>query len=101
MFWSAAILNRKNLINSADGEPLHGDDAGNATTGEKGMEFSWKFFVRMAIGPIASAGSYFVNKDSNEVGQDDLIGKTLLYVADILNALVIDKPAPKAPEFLR
>lgn len=66
------------------------------------MNFNWKFFVNMALPFIESAGRDYIGKDSNDVGKDDMIGQSLVYVANLLRAIINDKPElPKVPEALR
>ncbi len=62
---------------------------------------SWKFFVQMAIAPIHYAAQTFRNQDANDTGKDDIIGITLDYVADVLSAVVTDRPIPPAPAAIR
>jgi hypothetical protein len=65
------------------------------------MKFNWKFFVNLAIPFIEAAGRDYCAKDENNVGKDDIIGQSLIYVAVLLSAIVNDAPIPKAPEVLK
>lgn len=61
----------------------------------------WQFFVRMALPMVRMAGEEYKNRDSNSVGKDDLIGVSLTYAADIIEAVISDKPVPKVPQALK
>ena len=62
----------------------------------------WKMFVKMAIPVIHAAGEAYKGQDDNDTGRDDLIEVSLVYVADLLQAIVSDKPElPKAPAILQ
>ena len=65
------------------------------------MKNYWKILVRMAVPFIRSAGEAKKAEDENTTGKDDLIGVSLCYAADLLDALANDKDAPKAPAELR
>lgn len=62
---------------------------------------NWKFFARMAALYLRSAGEQYIAKDENSTGKDDATGVSLVYAANLIDALVTDKPLPKAPEVLR
>lgn len=62
---------------------------------------NWKFFVRMALPMIRMAGEEFKNKDTNTTGQDDMIGVSLTYAADLIEAAINGTPTPKAPAVLK
>ena len=63
---------------------------------------NWKFLLRLAIPMIRQAGESKKAEDADNVGRDDLIGASLVYAADLLDAILADKPAmPKAPAQLR
>lgn len=62
---------------------------------------SWKFFAKMAVPCIRSAGEMRKAEDPDNVGTDDVIGTSLVYVADLLESLINDgKNLPKAPAIL-
>ena len=52
------------------------------------MKDLWKYFARLAVPMIESAGEMYVNQDENETGKDDLIGKTLIYIASLIKAVL-------------
>lgn len=60
----------------------------------------WKYFARMAIPMIESAGEAKQAEDENSTGRDDLIGISLVYAAQLLQAIVSGKEIPKAPKVL-
>lgn len=63
---------------------------------------NWKFLLRLAIPMIQEAGISKKAEDSNNTGRDDLIGASLVYAADLLDAILSDKATmPKAPAGLR
>ena len=63
---------------------------------------NWKFWVRMALPFLRNAGEDFKAKDENSTGRDDLIGTSLVYAADLLDAILADKTTlPKAPSVLK
>ncbi len=50
---------------------------------------------------IRMAGESKIAEDSNKSGRDDLIGVSLVYAADLLDAIISDKQnLPKAPKDL-
>ncbi len=61
----------------------------------------WKYAVRMVIPLIRAAGIAKENEDPNTTGQDDLIGISLVYAADLLQSLVDGTDVPKAPAVLK
>jgi len=61
----------------------------------------WKIIVRSALPLVRAAGEAKKAEDTNTTGKDDLIGVSLCYAADLLDALIADKAPPKAPEALR
>ena len=61
----------------------------------------WKILARMAIPFIRSAGVAMENQDADNVGQDDLIGISLVYAADLLDAITSGKTPPTAPAQLQ
>lgn len=63
--------------------------------------FGWKMWTQMAIPALRNAGLAKKNEDANNTGKDDIIGSTLVYVADLLDALISDSELPKAPAFLK
>lgn len=65
------------------------------------MKNWWKTLVKMALPLLRSAGEEKKAEDENSTGKDDAIGVSLVYAADLLDALVSNKPLPKAPEVLR
>lgn len=66
-----------------------------------GFNLNWQMFAGMAVPFIRAAGLAKENEDSNNTGQDDLIGMSLVYVADLLQALIDGKAAlPKPPASL-
>ena len=63
---------------------------------------NWKMFIRMALPMLRMAGESKKAEDDNSTGRDDLIGVSLVYAADLLDAILADKPKlPKAPEALK
>ncbi|HRH40416.1 MAG TPA: hypothetical protein PKY82_02140 [Pyrinomonadaceae bacterium] len=62
---------------------------------------NWKMWVSMAIPAIRNAGISKKNEDANNTGRDDIIGSSLIYIADLLEAILSDKELPKAPSVLR
>lgn len=63
---------------------------------------NWKMFIRMALPMLRMAGESKKAEDDNTTGRDDLIGVSLVYAADLLDAILADKPKlPKAPDALR
>ena len=65
------------------------------------MKNYWKILIRMALPLLRSAGEEKKAEDENTTGKDDAIGVRLIYAADLLDALVSNKPLPKAPEVLQ
>lgn len=61
----------------------------------------WKRFVRMAIPFIRIAGEEYRDQDADNVGRDDLIGSSLIYVAALLEAILVGGQLPKAPAGLK
>jgi hypothetical protein len=65
------------------------------------MKDWWKIIVRMAVPLIRAAGEAKKNEDENNTGQDDAIGVSLVYAADLLDALLTGgSNLPKAPAIL-
>jgi hypothetical protein len=62
-----------------------------------GFNLNWKMFAGMAVPFIRAAGVSKENEDANTTGRDDLIGMSLVYVADLLQALIDDKPELPTP----
>lgn len=63
---------------------------------------NWKIFVRMLLPMLRMAGESKKAEDENQTGKDDLIGVSLIYAADLLEALLADKPKlPKVPDALK
>jgi len=62
---------------------------------------NWKFFVRMAIPFLRSGAESFRNQDPNDTGRDDMIGLSLEYAADLIEAVINHQPLPKAPDTLK
>ncbi len=65
------------------------------------MKDWWKTIVRMALPLVRAAGESKKAEDENTTGKDDMIGVSLVYAADLLDALVSGKDIPKAPSVLR
>ncbi len=65
------------------------------------MKKFWKVLIKMALPLLHSAGEAKKAEDENTTGKDDAIGVSLIYAADLLDALISDKPLPKAPDVLR
>jgi len=65
------------------------------------MKDWWKTIVRMALPLLRSAGEAKKAEDDNTTGTDDAIGVSLVYAADLLDALVSGKTLPKAPSILK
>jgi hypothetical protein len=63
---------------------------------------NWKFFVRMALPMLRMAGEEYKNRDDNNTGKDDLIGTSLVYAADLVEAAIAEKPKmPAVPNALK
>ncbi len=63
---------------------------------------NWKTFARMAVPFIRAAGESKKNEDADNTGRDDMIGSSLVYAADLLDAILADKPTlPKVPKHLQ
>jgi hypothetical protein len=62
---------------------------------------NWKMLVKLIVPMIRLAGEGKKAEDANTTGKDDLIGVSLVYAADLLDAVVGDKELPKAPAALR
>ena len=65
------------------------------------MKDWWKVIARMAIPLVRTAGVAKENEDANTTGQDDLIGLSLVYAADLLQSLIDGTEVPKAPAALK
>lgn len=65
------------------------------------MKDWWKVIAKMALPLVRAAGESKRAEDDNDTGKDDAIGVSLVYAADLLTALISDKPLPKAPTVLR
>ncbi len=65
------------------------------------MKDWWKVIARMAIPLVRAAGMAKENEDANTTGQDDLIGISLVYAADLLQSLIDGTDVPKAPAALK
>ena len=65
------------------------------------MKNYWKILVKMALPLLRSAGEEKKAEDENTTGKDDAIGVSLIYAADLLEALVSNKELPKAPKELK
>jgi hypothetical protein len=56
----------------------------------------------MCLPLLRQAGESKKAEDENSTGKDDLIGTSLVYAADLLDAILADKPKlPKAPDVLK
>lgn len=62
---------------------------------------NWKFFAKMGALYLRQAGEAKKAEDSNTTGKDDIQGVAMVFAADLIEALVSDKPLPKAPTELR
>lgn len=62
---------------------------------------NWRTLVRMLVPLLRMAGEGKKAEDTNTTGRDDAIGVSLVYAADLLDAIVTDKTLPKAPTALR
>mgnify|MGYP001568428524 CR=1 FL=1 len=62
---------------------------------------NWRIFIKMALPLLRAAGEAKKAEDANNVGKDDITGASMVYAADLLDALVSDKLLPKAPPSLR
>ena len=65
------------------------------------MTLNWQMFAGMAVPFIRAAGIQKENEDTNTTGKDDLIGISLVYVADLLQSLIDGKTPPAAPSVLQ
>ena len=63
--------------------------------------FDWKMLVKFVTPLIRIAGIKKVNEDDNNVGKDDAAGITLIFLADLAEALAGDKPLPAVPATYR
>lgn len=62
---------------------------------------NWKTILLM-IGPwLTMAGMAKKAEDTNDTGQDDIIGNTLVYIGSLCTALVAGRPLPVAPKHLQ
>lgn len=61
----------------------------------------WKVIANMAIPALQLAGEAKKAEDDNDTGKDDAIGVTLVFVGELLNALINGKPLPSIPDALR
>ena len=62
---------------------------------------NWRILVKWALPMLRMAGESKKAEDGNSEGRDDLIGVSLIYAADLLDAILSDKPnIPKAPQIL-
>jgi hypothetical protein len=52
------------------------------------MKALWRYFLKMAIPAVEMAGEAYINQDDNDTGQDDLIGRTLLYIVVLIKAVL-------------
>jgi hypothetical protein len=63
---------------------------------------NWKMWLRMVLPMLRMAGESKKAEDENTTGKDDLIGTSLVYAADLLDAILADKPKlPKVPDALK
>ena len=62
---------------------------------------NWKFFVRMALPMVRMDGEQFKNEDENTTGKDDMVGISLTYAADLIEAAINGTTLPKAPSVLK
>jgi hypothetical protein len=65
------------------------------------MKNYWKILINMALPLLRAAGEAKQAEDENTTGKDDLIGLAMVFAADLLDAIVKDKPLPKAPKALQ
>lgn len=61
---------------------------------------NFRMLLGFVLPMIRQAGEMYKAQDSNDTGQDDMIGASLIYAADILHAVVNHNPVPRAPEVL-
>lgn len=63
---------------------------------------NWKWIVMSILPMLRMAGMAKRNEDDNNTGKDDLIGVSLIYAADLLEAILSDKQTlPKVPDALK
>ncbi len=62
----------------------------------------WKVILQSVLPMVRMAGEAKKAEDTNDSGKDDLIGVSLVYAADLLQAILSDKPTlPKVPDALK
>lgn len=52
------------------------------------MKNWWKVLLKMALPLLRGAGEDYREQDENDTGKDDLIGYTLIYIADLGTAVL-------------
>lgn len=62
---------------------------------------NWKTILRWTMPMLRMAGEDKKNEDSNSTGKDDAQGIAMVFAADLVEAIVLNKPLPKAPDVLR
>lgn len=65
------------------------------------MKDFWKVLLKMATPLLRAAGEAKKSEDENTTGKDDAIGQSLVYIADLSDAIILNKPLPTAPDVLR
>lgn len=62
---------------------------------------NWKTILKWVMPMLRMAGEEKKAEDENTTGRDDAIGISMVYAADLVEAIVTNKPLPKAPSVLR
>lgn len=62
---------------------------------------NWKTILRWAMPMLRAAGEDKKAEDENSTGKDDAQGIAMVFAADLIEAIVTNKPLPKAPKELR
>ena len=58
----------------------------------------WKILLMMGVAQLRQAGVSKKAEDDNNTGKDDAIGAIMVFAADIVEALVLNKVLPQIPK---